>query len=238
MESLSNKRSHGDTWEEVIPPSGHRAIIPKKLRQITHNPKPSLMLIHESSRHSFHDLSDLETNIPVEILYPGDDIPQTLNLSQVLAELSPAEPLLGLVLCFFGPSSYNYTTVLNTLEPVHPRIPIVGISAYVSANDNAFAVINDSQGLASKCFGTLDPLGGGVFPLDSMVVFDQSGANRLQVSILGGSRGICMRYNNQVTLKNSSDIARTGKLMVGVENLAIVVRECCEYIESTSLRGN
>lgn len=58
---------------------------------------------------------------------------------------------------------------------------VVGISANITSNTHAFPLINDSK--ISKKFNVLDPVGGGVYPRDVLMIFDKYGKKRVEIPI-------------------------------------------------------
>lgn len=58
---------------------------------------------------------------------------------------------------------------------------IIGVSSNVSTNKYKFPLINSTQVI--KKFNVLDPLGGGVYPRDVMIVFDKNGKRKHEIPL-------------------------------------------------------
>lgn len=58
---------------------------------------------------------------------------------------------------------------------------IIGISSNISRNHHVFPLINSSK--IPKKFNVLDPVGGGVYPRDVVIIFDKTGRQRVEIPV-------------------------------------------------------
>jgi len=58
---------------------------------------------------------------------------------------------------------------------------IIGISTNITSNRYEFPLVNGTQ--ISKKLNVLDPVGGGVYPRDVIIIFDKTGKKRIEIPI-------------------------------------------------------
>jgi hypothetical protein len=61
-------------------------------------------------------------------------------------------------------------------------VDIFGVSANSTANEYRFPIVNSPK--ISRNFNVLDPMGGGVYPRDIIIVFDSNGVEKVQIPVM------------------------------------------------------
>lgn len=93
-----------------------------------------------------------------------------------------------LVMFFGAMNTSHIKTINNCYEELksHFGLQIMCITAnanYEIASAFKFSIISDNKGYLARFFGCLDPLGGGAFPLDKIILVDQFGRVRAEANV-------------------------------------------------------
>ncbi|CCH41079.1 hypothetical protein BN7_616 [Wickerhamomyces ciferrii] len=88
-----------------------------------------------------------------------------------------------LVVVFFGVINEFLDPINKSYEKLTKvfNSEVIAISSNVSKNNYAFPLINGSK--ISKKFNVLDPMGGGVYPRDVIMIFDKEGNKRVEIPV-------------------------------------------------------
>lgn len=113
-----------------------------------------------------------------------------------------------IIVIFFGiMNSYlsNINDKYELIKEVFNDITILGVSQNVKTNNYKFPIINSFN--IPKKYNVLDPIGGGIYPRDVILIFDSNGVEKYQIPII-----YCGRYLHN---KPISDV-----LMDGLEEIS------------------
>lgn len=150
--------------------------------------KPELISNHDVSgeTQSMAELLEFfqhrDLDVGVEYFEGGSHVSYKVDLEFQFRVAEPAPVLF----VFFGIVSENYIESLSRCYCELARkyhCQVLGISANVKTNPYAFPVISDDKGWFARYFKVLDPLGGGVYPLDRLFLVDSVGDVRAEFQV-------------------------------------------------------
>lgn len=152
------------------------------------------------SKQFNNDIIDSEEII--QVYQPTSTSLQYLKFNNILQEGK------YLVLLFFG-VGYSYLSLIsqyyqNGNDNSNNNIQIVGVSNYIQENEFSFPIITNNLRLVKNC-NVLDPLGGGVYPRDCILIFDSKGQIYKIVEL--GFMNNCPWGVNNGRMKNVIDVA-------------------------------
>ncbi|KAH3674111.1 uncharacterized protein OGAPODRAFT_16587 [Ogataea polymorpha] len=128
-------------------------------------------------KSSVFDLLDVATdNDDMYFLGPESDTKIVFNRHN--ANLS-----LPMVLFFFGAAECDFQ-LLQMMDSAHFPGYVLGVTSnYHGSNSYGFPILLDSRGILAKRLGVTDPLGGGTYPLASVMVFNRSGLELVKILV-------------------------------------------------------
>lgn len=89
---------------------------------------------------------------------------------------------MPVLLFFFDCSTTSLFGLFNTLPQM--KVAVFGITPYFkSHNDNCFPIVLDNHGSLSKQLGIRNPVGGGVYPIPSIFLFDRNQNEVLRIKL-------------------------------------------------------
>ncbi|KAG7861662.1 hypothetical protein KL939_000683 [Ogataea angusta] len=129
------------------------------------------------SKSNVSDLLDVATdNDDMYFLGPGSDIKTVFN--QHNAQFS-----LPMVLLFFGAAECD-SQLLQMMDTAHFNGYVLGVTSnFHGPNSYSFPILLDSRGVLAKRLGVTDPLGGGTYPLASVMVFNKDGLELVKILV-------------------------------------------------------
>ncbi|GME70741.1 unnamed protein product [[Candida] boidinii] len=104
------------------------------------------------------------------------------------------------ILIFFGPGDEYFINKINSVQNKlineMKEVKFIGISASSQQQQLPFRVIQDSGSKIIKSLNLLDPLGGGIFPISSILIFDSNGLETVKLNY---------KYNHDFLNHSSND---------------------------------
>lgn len=180
--SLSGELAADGPRPDSAPALSAPATAPCK-RLPSRNPTPPLVAIQRGSPLPRVHLHQLPPALTIHTSSHDLDLPTATLVRDLAASNLPC------VVVLYGLSSeLLLAPVAQALDGF--RAVCVAVTAHVdSAAPPLFPypIASDPSGSVARALGCLDPLGGGVYPRDTLVVFDAAGHNVLQVTVSGCS---------------------------------------------------
>ncbi|OUM51377.1 hypothetical protein BVG19_g472 [[Candida] boidinii] len=121
-----------------------------------------------------------------------------ININDIFNDLSTdTKPT---ILIFFGPGDEYFINKINSVQNKlineMKEVKFIGISASSQQQQLPFRVIQDSGSKIIKSLNLLDPLGGGIFPISSILIFDSNGLETVKLNY---------KYNHDFLNHSSND---------------------------------
>ncbi|KAG7755839.1 hypothetical protein KL911_001896 [Ogataea haglerorum] len=123
------------------------------------------------------DLLDVATdNDDMHFLGPESD-------TKIVFDQHRANFSLPMVLFFFGAADCD-SQLLQLMDSARFHGYVLGVtSSYDGSNSYNFPILVDSRGELAKHLGVTDPLGGGTYPLASVMVFNRDGLELVKILV-------------------------------------------------------
>ncbi|ODV96002.1 hypothetical protein PACTADRAFT_2304 [Pachysolen tannophilus NRRL Y-2460] len=127
-------------------------------------------------------------DVKLEIIKPFGDIKENIHLDNFISDVFfRCSNSLTLILFFSIKDNGLLDIINNSIQLNNENLNIISISSNLentTCNNTAIPIINDFKNLITKNFDVLDPLSGGVYPLNCIFLFDSLWKLRLKLNVI------------------------------------------------------